>query len=270
VVNAFRSSIYHGTVTHHRFAPKVHRFSYEVSMFHLYLDELPSLDAHFARLHFADASSARARERATRRFGHFTFDRRDFLPDTQGPLDQAARARYAALSGGEVPPKVSILANLRSLGWNFNPITVYFFHDDADRVVTAMAEVTNTPWGERHCYDLGVPGSTSFDKAHHVSPFLAMEGRYQLAYREPGERFTLSMALFDRASEGTGARRLNASMSFARVALTEASLRGLARRSPDMALRVSRRIYFHAARLWLKGVPFVKHPRTYHQEEIRA
>ncbi|MDE3007521.1 MAG: DUF1365 domain-containing protein [Acidobacteriota bacterium] len=269
-MSALRSSIYEGTVTHHRFAPKVHRFTYRVSMFHLYLDELSSLDARFARLHVADESPVGRRGRATRRPGHFTFDRRDFLPETDGPLDQAARARYAELTGVVAPPTVSILANLRSLGWNFNPITVYFFHDEAGRVVDAMAEVTNTPWGERHCYYLGAPGSTSFDKAHHVSPFLSMEGRYQLAYREPAERFTLSMALFDLAREGTGERRLNASMSFARVALNETSLRHVARRSPDMALRVSRRIYFHAARLWLKGVPFVKHPRKHHQEEIRA
>jgi len=34
--------------------------------------------------------------------------------------------------------------------------------DDAERLQTVLAEVTNTPWGERHAYalDAAVPGST--------------------------------------------------------------------------------------------------------------
>ena len=48
-----------------------------------------------------------------------------------------------------------------------------------------MAEVTSTPWGERHAYVLehigeGCVLTKSFAKALHVSPFMGMEQRYTL------------------------------------------------------------------------------------------
>lgn len=252
------SAVYRGSVTHHRYAPRVHRFTYAVAMFHLFLDEGDELDRRFARLHVRDAG-ATARE--CRRFGHFTLARGDFLPDYSGSLEAAARAMYQELTGDVAPARVSILANLRSLGWNFNPITTYFFHDEQGRVRDAVAEVTNTPWGERHLYRLSAPGPSVFNKAHHVSPFLDMSGHYQLHYRAPEERFTLAMTLVDGAIGESGSRRLSATMSLERSELTAAELTSLARSYPDMAWRVSARIYLQALRLWSKGIPFVAHPK---------
>ena len=39
----------------------------------------------------------------------------------------------------------------------------------------AVADVTNTPWKERHAYVLGPPGVHVVDKAMHVSPFFGMD-----------------------------------------------------------------------------------------------
>lgn len=251
------SAIYHGRVTHHRYAPRVHRFTYAVAMFHLFLDEGAELDRRFTRLHVRDAGAA---VRECRRVGHFTWARRDFLPDYAGTLEEAAFAMYGDLTGERVPGRVSMLANLRSIGWNFNPITTYFFHDAEGRVCDAVAEVTNTPWGERHLYRLGPPGPSVFHKAHHVSPFLDMSGHYEVNYRAPEERFTLAMTLCDGAIGESGSRRLSATMTLARHEMTPHELTSLARRFPDMAWRVSARIYFQALRLWVKGVPYVAHP----------
>lgn len=47
-----------------------------------------------------------------------------------------------------------------------------------------MAEVTNSPWGERHAYV--VPGGVGhFDKALHVSPFMGMDHTYECRASEP-------------------------------------------------------------------------------------
>ena len=80
------------------------------------------------------------------RDSRYTLRRRDFLPDYRGSLDEAARAMYRSEVGTEAPGRIAVMANLSSLGWNFNPITLYFFYD-GDTVDRAIAEVTNTPWG---------------------------------------------------------------------------------------------------------------------------
>ena len=51
--------------------------------------------------------------------------------------------------------------------------------------------MTNTPWGERHAYVLGVRARTArvrerVDKVFHVSPFMAMDHEYELCLTPPG------------------------------------------------------------------------------------
>jgi DUF1365 family protein len=250
-------------VTHHRFAPKVHRFSYAVVMFLLYLDEFDELDRDVAQLRLEGDVTENSRPRRLSNVlpGHYVVRRSDFLPQYPGTLDEAARAMHLELFDEVAPRRVAMLTNLRSLGWNFNPITLYFFFDD-ERVVRTVAEVTNTPWNERHLYPLGVPGSSIFAKQHHVSPFLEMDGTYKLTYGEPLDHFALSMTLHDNdsSSEVLGTRRFSASMSLDRRALTRDNVRDAGLRFPDAALRGSLRIYFQAARLFAKRVKYVPHP----------
>ena len=255
------SSLYWGRVTHHRFAPKVRRFSYRVVMFEVFLDEIDELVANNPRLRLEGAvTGTDVRTRASNLApGNFVLRRRDFLPDYEGSLEQGARAMYLELTGEPVPGRIAMLTNLRSLGWNFNPITLYFFFD-ADHIVRTVAEVTNTPWNERHLYLLGPVGTTLFSKAHHVSPFLEMDGTYELTYSRPADTFTLSMTLFDLAREGHGPRRFCASMSLVRRRLSPPELDKAARSFPDMALRVSLRIYLQAARIVMKRIRYVPHP----------
>ena len=74
-----------------------------------------------------------------------------------------------------------LLTNLRCLGHLFNPVSFYYCFDRAGEELEAVvAEVTNTPWGERHAYVLGVRGTDGgvrerVDKVFHVSPFMAMD-----------------------------------------------------------------------------------------------
>lgn len=258
------SSIYVGRVGHARFAPRAHRFRYSVMMFLLDLDELGSLANTVPRLRLEGTvlDTDRPRRLANALPGRFTVRRSDFLPTYDGSLAEAARAMYRDLTGEEAPGRVTMLANLRSLGWNFNPITLFFFYD-AQACVCAIAEVTNTPWNERHLYVLGPPGTTTFAKAHHVSPFLEMAGTYRLTYTPPEERFTLAMTLHDPgAHDELGPRRLSATLQLERRALDKRSLAQVSRRRPDGALRVSVRIYLQAARLFAKRIAYVPPPAS--------
>ena len=85
-----------------------------------------------------------------------------------------------------------LLTNLRCLGHLFNPVSFYYCFDRAGEGLQAVvAEVTNTPWGERHAYVLGVRSEDGgvrerVDKVFHVSPFMAMDHEYELCLTPPG------------------------------------------------------------------------------------
>ena len=73
-----------------------------------------------------------------------------------------------------------------------------------------IAEVTNTPWGERRCYVLeaGADGLRGeFAKRLHVSPFMPMEQTYEWSASEPGERLGVSIANRDERGRSVFERR---------------------------------------------------------------
>ena len=142
----------------------------------LYLDEIESV----TRLHplWSD-----------RRPAPVWFRREDFLGDRATPLPGAVRSLVEERSGLRPMGPVALLANLRTWGWLFNPISLYFCTGaDGQEVEALVAEVENTPWHERHAYVVGPPGRHRFAKSMHVSPFLPMDVDYELRYTAPAER----------------------------------------------------------------------------------
>ena len=54
---------------------------------------------------------------------------------------------------------IYLLANWRYFGYQNNPIAVYYRYDPTgEQLEYVVAEVTNTPWGERHVM-LRAPGT---------------------------------------------------------------------------------------------------------------
>jgi DUF1365 family protein len=154
-----------------------------------------------------------------------------------------------------------MLAHLRTWGWLFNPISLYFCADgvepdgDPGSVGRLVAEVENTPWHDRHAYVVGSPGTHRFAKELHVSPFLPGGLDYRLRYSPPGERLTIGLDVLQ------GDQRLfAAALSLRRRALDRGALGGLLWDYPAMTHRVSAGIYAQAVRLRVKGAPFFAHP----------
>ena len=65
-----------------------------------------------------------------------------------------------------------------------------------------MAEITNTPWGERYakCFEWETSPDSErsdheFHKEFHVSPFIGMNIDYDWRFRAPGDRFQADMIL---------------------------------------------------------------------------
>ena len=247
------SALYHGWLDHRRLAPRGHAFRYRVFM--AYLD-LAELDEVFrGRWLWSTRRAALAR-----------FDRRDHMGDPAQPLDDAVRALVAERTGRRPEGPIRLLTHLRYFGYVFNPVSFYYCFDAADAFVEAVvAEVHNTPWGERHCYVLRpeAPGRQLLRaqsvKAMHVSPFHPMALRYDWRLRIPGEALAVHMAL--RPSEPAAAAPVfGATLSLRRVRVTTTSLAGTLLRFPWMTAKVIAAIYWEALRLWLKRVPIHDHP----------
>lgn len=151
---------------------------------------------------------------------------------------------------------MSVLTQLRTWGWLFNPITTYYCYDPTGSVVeTTVVEVTNTPWHQRTAYVLKGTGTHRMDKGMHVSPFLPMDLAHRFTVGVPGDRLTLAVDDF-RGDEMVFA----ASLALTRLPAGRRAPGRLLWRFPLMTMRVSFGIYRQALALRRKGVPVHRHP----------
>jgi hypothetical protein len=164
-----RSRLYEGWVRHRRHAPTPHAFRYRLFQPYLDLDELPAtLDG---RLFWSARRPALA-----------WFRRADHFGDPAVPLAEAVRTEVARQTGARPTGPIGLLTHLRYFGYCFNPVSFYYCWDAAGASLEfLLAEVTNTPWGERHCYvvDLRAGAPAPTPKAFHVSPFMGMDQEYR-------------------------------------------------------------------------------------------
>jgi DUF1365 family protein len=256
------SALYEGTVWHDRREPTRHRFNRPWSA--------PLID-----LRELDEVMARSRLWSTH-FGPVWFRRADYHGDPAVPLTVAVADTVHRKLGRRPSTHIELLAQVRTFGWCANPIAVYWCYDEADALDAVMLEVTNTPWHERHTYVLDrhdavvSPDGTqswSFDKAMHVSPFLAMDYRYDLTLTRANGALRLRLDVRGRdpiGHQGVGSDGIALSAGIEAVALPldAAHMRADLWRHPLQPLTVSAGIYAHAARLWRKRVPVHPHAPT--------
>jgi DUF1365 family protein len=195
--------------------------------------------------------------------------RDDYLPSASATVQDAVAEAVAGV-GGSVRGPVAMLGHVRTWGWLFNPLTLFYCFDPSGRHVEwTVLEVSNTPWHERHAYVVGPPGSHTFAKALHVSPFLPAQGTYTLRYSAPEEDVRVSLDVAapsappgrtDEPDPDTGAPQLSASMVLRRSPLDRAGLGRLLWEYPLMTTRVSSGIYAQAMRIAARRAPFHRHP----------
>ncbi|MEO5565302.1 MAG: DUF1365 domain-containing protein [Luteimonas sp.] len=248
--HAFASAIYEGKVRHRRHAPREHAFNYRMAQ--LYLD-LSELDKVFAKHWLWSRGRPNLAE----------FRRSDYLGPVELPLDEAVRARVAAATGKRPRGPIRLLTHLRYGGFVFNPVSFYYcYAEDGVTLEVVLAEITNTPWGERHAYVLptalashhGRALAWDFDKAFHVSPFIAMDRRYAWRFTPPGEDLLVHMDVFSAST-----REFDATLSLRRRPLNGRSLARVLWRYPLMTAQVMGAIHWQALRLWLKRTPIHTH-----------
>jgi DUF1365 family protein len=242
-----RPRLYRTRVAHGRTERVRHGFAYRHATWLVDLDAVPALPRPLSPL---------AR-----------FDARDHLGDARASLRENVEA-YLATEGVELEGgRVLMLATPRSLGYAFNPLSVFWCHDRSEALVCVIAEVHNT-YGERHCYLLrpDTAGHAGAEKAFYVSPFFAVDGRYDMTFTDPARDDELHVAI---ALSRHGAVVFRASLDGEPDASSPSFLAGALRHLAS-GWRTSVLIRLQGVRLWLKHLPVMPRPVAPDQEGVTA
>lgn len=244
------SCLYRGMVFHRRRTPRIHQFRYQLFMVLIDLDEIDELFKVPVIWSTSPWSVA-------------CFRRSDYLGDPTQPLKQAVHNFVLERTGVQITGPVRLLTHLRYFGLSFNPVSFYYCYNQAEELQLIIAEVTNTPWGEKHHYIIpwsdhpNEEMSYSCPKEFHVSPFLPMNLTYKWKVSSPEDQLTVHLE--DHNEHGCV---FDAKLSLKKRPATKLNIVFMLIRFPFLSLRIVVAIYWQAFCLWWKNISFYPHPKT--------
>ena len=244
------TAFYVGRLSHARLTPKSHHFSYPVFM------PLVDVDA-------VESITDQVPFWSQKRLAPARFVRSDFIGDQDISISEAIKARILEITGKSFSGQIFLLANWRYFGLQNNPIACYFCRgNDTNKLDYIVAEVTNTPWGERHSYVLPVtdseePFQTEFTKELHVSPFHGMDQRYRWLSTTPSESLAIKLTNIEQNQ-----RVFHAVLQLRRVPVSARTGLMLLVRFPLETAKVTLGIYWQALLLFFRRIPLYSHPKN--------
>jgi len=239
------AQLWFGKTVHTRQRPFRRSFSHRIAMLEIDIDRLGEADG-LAKLFSVGRGNIIA------------FMPKDYGPRGDGmPLRAWAEQHFAEagidLGGGAI----RLLTFPRVLGYGFAPISVWYGCAPDGALLGVIYEVHNT-FGETHAYvSAHAPseGRHSADKEFHVSPFFAVDGKYQFGIRRSLDVLTVSVVNFD----AEGAQHA-ASLSVRPRALSSGQVLKWMVAMPISGLGVVAAIHWQALRLLLKGARYRDKP----------
>ncbi len=245
------SCLYTCQIMHHRLKPRRYKLQHRIFMFYLDLDEI---DLWTGKTFFLGYNSPRI----------YSFNDKDHIElggrTVKENILRFLQSHNVNLQNG----RVMLLTNLRTFGYNFNPVSFYFCFDRQGQPVCVVPEIGNT-FGELKPYFIG-PESlerTRFlaqqKKYFYISPFNDLDVGLDFQLKIPGEK--LDIRINNIKGDETF---LYATMTGEKKTLNNANLFWYTLCFPFVTLKVITLIHFHAFRLYLKKIPH--HEKASHPE----
>ena len=244
------SCLYRAKVMHNRLEPKKFSFHYNIFMFYIDLDELEMLRK---KIWFISLN----------RFNVFNFRDKDHL---QLPAENPNKTKktkeqildYLKLNGVELKhPKIMLMTNLCTFGYQFNPVSFYFCYDSTE-LQCSVVEISNT-YHEMKPYFLGRE-TFAANKFHlnttkyfYVSPFIDHDANFDFNLEVPDEKLNIKIDDFKEER-----RIFISTLTGTRKELTNGRLLWYAIRFPFITLQVIGLIHWNAFKLYLKKIPYFK------------
>lgn len=233
---------------HHRLMPKKHQFNYEVFMFYVDLDELDLLSKRFILF-------------SKNKFNFFSFRDKEHL---QLPIDNPTKNKttkehiidYLAQNNIEYDGgRIMLLTNMNVLGYNFNPVSFYYYFDKNEKPICAIAEVSNTfremkPFLFTSNEFKNEVFHLNTTKYFYVSPFIDHDTQFDFSLKIPNNKLNIKIDDYKN-----GERFFISTLTGVKKEFSNINLLKYAIRFPLIPLRIMFLIHWHALLLWMKKLP---------------